>query len=160
MITSTVTAHVEAAPDDVFESIVDPYRLPDWNRAIARVLDAPQVLTVGDEWVVEMRALGQRWPSRSRAQVIDPAARRFSYRSNTDDGNPSYAEWSWEVREARGGSVVTVSWQLNPQTFWRRVLLARIRARQLSRTELPTSLAALASTANRGVSQPSTNAPA
>lgn len=160
MITATITAHVDAAPDDVFETIVDPHRLPDWNRAIARVLDAPAALAAGDEWVVEMHAMGQRWPSRSRLHVIDPATRQFSYRSNTDDGNPSYAEWSWQVRDDPGGSVVTVSWQLNPKTFWRRALLVRIRARQLIKTELPTSLSALASTANRRVSQPPTSASA
>ena len=92
-----------AAPDDVFETIVNPHRLPDWNRAIARVLDAPETLAAGDEWVVEMHALGQCWPSRSRVEVIDPVAWHFSYRSNTDDGNPSYTEWSWKVREAEGG---------------------------------------------------------
>jgi hypothetical protein len=37
-----------------------------------------------------------------------------------------------------------VTWELHPATFWRRVLLVRIRARQLSRTEIPASLAALA----------------
>jgi hypothetical protein len=36
---------------------------------------------------------------------------------------------------------------LRPVTFWRRVLLGRIRARQLARTEVPTSLAALAAAA-------------
>lgn len=160
MISATITAHVDAAPGDVFETIVNPHRLPDWNKAISRVIDAPEALAAGDEWVVEMHAMGQRWPSRSRVQVIDPARRQFSYRSTTDDGNPSYAEWFWQVRDDQGGSVVTVSWQLNPKTFWRRAVLVRIRARQLIKTELPTSLAALAPTANHGVSQPPTNAPA
>ena len=36
-----------------------------------------------------------------------------------------------------------MTWTLNPQTFWRRVLLGRIRQRQLTKTEVPTSLAAL-----------------
>jgi hypothetical protein len=38
---------------------------------------------------------------------------------------------------------VTVTWTLNPQTFWRRVLMGRMRQRQLTKTEVPTSLAAL-----------------
>ncbi len=77
----------------------------------------------------------------------DAEARRFAYRSWTDDGNPSYAGWSWEVAEDPAGSRVTVAWELHPVTFWRRVLLVRIRARQLSRRELPESLTALAAAA-------------
>src|SRR5439155_17081342 len=42
------------------------------------------------------------------------------------------------------GCRVSVGWDLHPQTFWRRVLFGRVRARQLARTELPASLAALA----------------
>jgi hypothetical protein len=66
------------------------------------------------------------------------------YRSATDDGNPSYAHWAWDVADDPGGSRVTVSWDVHPVTFWRRVLLARIRARQITRTEIPASLEALA----------------
>jgi hypothetical protein len=42
---------------------------------------------------------------------------------------------------------VTITLELHPVTFWRRVLLAKVRARQLARTELPRSLAALATAA-------------
>ena len=42
---------------------------------------------------------------------------------------------------------MTVSWDLYPATFWRRVLLGRVRARQLARTELPASLTVLAQAA-------------
>jgi hypothetical protein len=70
--------------------------------------------------------------------------RVFAYRSGTDDGNPSYAIWRWVVEDASdGGSKVTVSWDLNPATFWRRLLLARVRARQLRR-EVPASIDSLA----------------
>jgi hypothetical protein len=61
-------------------------------KPITRVLDAPTPLTVGDKWVVELSALGQTWSSRSRLIALDRDARRFSYRSATDDDNPSYAE--------------------------------------------------------------------
>ena len=37
--------------------------------------------------------------------------------------------------------------ELHPATFWRRVLLAKVRAWQLQRRELPASLRALASVA-------------
>jgi hypothetical protein len=43
---------------------------------------------------------------------------------------------------ARASTIVP--WELHPATFWRRVLLVRIRARQLARNEIPASLAALA----------------
>jgi len=138
-----LTRHLSVPPDDALRFIGDAHTLPSWNTAITRVLDVPTPLTVDDEWVVEMSALGQTWSSRSRLIALDRDARRFSYRSATDDGNPSYAEWTWTVTEAPGGCEVTVTWILNPQTFWRRVLLGRIRQRQLTRTEVPTSLAAL-----------------
>ncbi len=139
----TLTRHLDVQPDEALRTIADVHALPSWNTAITRVLDVPTPLTVGDEWVVEMSALGQTWSSRSRLIALDRDARRFSYRSATDDGNPSYAEWTWTVTEASGGCEVTVTWTLNPHTFWRRVLLGRIRQRQLIKTEVPTSLAAL-----------------
>jgi len=143
MKTTTLTQHLDVEPDAALSTITDVHALTSWNAAITRVLDAPATLGVGDEWVVEMSALGQTWSSRSRLIALDRDTRRFSYRSVTDDGNPSYAEWTWTVAEAPGGCEVTVTWTLNPQTFWRRVLLGRIRQRQLTKTEVPTSLAAL-----------------
>lgn len=108
------------------------------------VVDQPDHFDVGAEWLVEFRALGHRWRSRSTVEELDVAARRFAYRSDTDDGNPSYARWAWDVAEDPAGSRVTVSSSLHPATFWRRVLLVRIRARQLARSEIPASLVALA----------------
>ena len=138
---------VAAEADSVFGLITSPARLPEWNRAITRVVDAPEHLTTGVQWVVELTALGQSWPSRSTVLELDSVNRRFVYRSQTDDGNPSYAIWSWHVSDASGGCAVTVSYVLHPATFWRRVLLAKIRGGQLRRRELPASLAALASIA-------------
>lgn len=139
------TRFVAAPPDDVFGLITAPERLPEWNRAIVCVVDAPDELQPGAEWVVQLSALGQSWPSRSTVADIDSQARHFAYRSQTDDGNPSYADWSWQVAEAPGGCEVTVSCALRPATFWRRVLLAKIRGWQLQRQELPASLRELSS---------------
>jgi uncharacterized protein YndB with AHSA1/START domain len=122
------TGVVAADPDEVF-----------------RLITTPERLTVNAQWVVTVTALGQSWPSRSTVLELDPSSRRFAYPSQSDDGNPSYADWSWQVTDAPGGCRVTVSLALHPVRFWRRVLLARIRARQLQRRELPASLAALAS---------------
>ena len=80
--------------------------------------------------------------------ILDAVNRRFVQRSRTDDGNPSYAEWEWTVTADAGGSRLHVSWSLHPVTFWRRTLLVRMRARPLSRGELPASLAALAGMVN------------
>ncbi len=141
----TLSQVVLADADDVFRLITTPERLPEWNRAIVRVVDAPEELGPGAVWVVELSALGQRWQSRSTLLELDREARRFAYRSQTDDGNASYAEWSWRVNGAPGGCEVAVSFALHPRTFWRRVLLVKVRARQLRRREVPQSLWALAS---------------
>ena len=141
-MSANASAVLSSAPDAVFGVLTDPTRLPEWNEAITRVLDRPAELVPGSEWVVEMHALGQSWLSRARLEVLDPETGRFVYRACTDDGNPSYAHWEWTVSEDPAGSRVTVSWELHPLTFWRRVLLVRIRARQL-RTEVPKSLRAL-----------------
>jgi hypothetical protein len=137
------TQFVAARPDEVFELISDPVRLPEWNRAIVGVIDVPDKLRPGDQWVVQLSALGQSWASRSTVVDIDRQARHFAYRSQTDDGNPSHADWAWQVSDAPGGCEVTVSCALHPATFWRRVLLVRVRAWQLQRRELPASLLAL-----------------
>jgi len=142
--TASTSATVPASPDAVFRTLTDIAGLPAWNRAMTSVIDEPAALEVGAEWVVEFRALGQSWRSRSTVEQLDVVGRRFAYRSRTDDGNPSYARWDWGVTDDPAGSRVTVSWDLHPVTFWRRFLLARIRARQLARTELPASLTALA----------------
>jgi hypothetical protein len=138
------SAVLTAGPDAVFGTLIDIARLPAWNAAMTSVVEQPDRLEVGAEWVVEFRVLGRTWRSRSTVEDIDFAARRFVYRSSTDDGNPSYARWTWETTEDPAGSRVKVSWTLHPVTFWRRMLLVRIRRRRLARTELPSSLAALA----------------
>jgi uncharacterized protein YndB with AHSA1/START domain len=138
---------IDADADAVFGLLTTPARLPEWNGAIARVVDAPEHLTNGAQWLVEFKAMGQSWRSRSTVLEVDSAGHNFVYRSQTDDGNPSYADWSWHVADAPGGCEVTVSYALHPATFWRRVLLVKIRARQLRRRELPSSLQALASLA-------------
>ncbi len=143
----TTTQFIPSAPDSVFRLISTPALLAEWNRAIVRVVDAPAQLSPGAEWVVQLSALGQSWRSRSTVLELDPDTRRFTYRSQTDDGNPSYADWSWQVADAPDGCEVTVSFALHAVTFWRRVLLANIRARQLRRREVPASLRALASRA-------------
>ena len=143
----TATQVISADPDDVFRLLTEPLRLPEWNRAIVRFVEGPELLTTGCQWVVELSALGQSWPSRSTVVELDSPTRRFAYRSQTDDGNPSYADWVWQVDNASDGCSVTVSFALHPATFWRRVLLSKVRGRQLRRHELPQSLRALASLA-------------
>lgn len=144
-VTGSATAAVPASAATVFRTLTNVDGLPSWNDRMTRVVEPPAALVPGAEWVVEFRVFGRTWCSRSVLDEFDPAACRFVYRSRTDDGNPSEATWSWAVTEDAVGSRVTVSWSLRPATFWRRVLLVRVRARQLGRTEVPASLAALAS---------------
>jgi uncharacterized protein YndB with AHSA1/START domain len=146
-ITGSATAVVPTTPVAVFSTLTNVAGLPSWNDAMTRVVEQPEVLRPGAQWVVEFHALGRTRHSRSVVDELDPARGRFAYRSRTDDGNPSEASWTWDVVGDAAGSRVTVSWSLRPVTFWRRVLLGRIRARQLRRTEVPASLAALASAA-------------
>lgn len=140
---TSLTQHVNVDADTAFRMITDVSRLPEWNHAVTRVLDQPAALAPTAEWVVEVTAFGRTWPSRSRLHVLDPESRHFAYRSCSDDGNPSFAEWAWTVRPSAGGCDVTVDWSLNPKSFWRRILLARIRAYQLKRDEVPRSLRSL-----------------
>jgi uncharacterized protein YndB with AHSA1/START domain len=138
-----VTSTVPAPPGTVFDLITDLDRLPEWNANMTTVVERPPALTPGAEWVVEFRAMGQTWRSRSRLETLDPERRVFIYRSGTDDGNPSYAVWEWQVRENRNGANVTVAWELHPATFWRKLLLGPVRHHQLRHTEVPASIAAL-----------------
>jgi uncharacterized protein YndB with AHSA1/START domain len=141
--TGSVTGVVPEPAEDVFAFLTDVDRLPEWNAIIAEVVERPDVVQRDAEWVVRIKALGTSWASRSRVEKYDVERRVFSYRSSTDDGNPSYAIWRWQIEPDGGGaSRVTVSWDVHPQTFWRRVLLARIRSRQLRR-EVPASIDAL-----------------
>ena len=132
-----------AAPEVVFRLVTDVSRLPEWNKAITEVVEAPELLDSGSVWKVRIHALGQSWVSRSRLSALDPAAGRFAYRSQSDDGNPSYADWAWHVEPHESGSMVTLTVDLNPITFWRKHLLVRIRRPSL-RKEMQESLAALA----------------
>ena len=142
--TGTAAATVSSPASDVFGLLTDIDRLPEWNRIIVKVVERPETLSPGSEWVVQLKAMGNSWPSRSTIEEYDPHRYVFAYRSCTDDGNPSYARWRWTVEPAAdGGSRVSVSWELHPKTFWRRALLVRIRNRQLQR-EVPASIQSLA----------------
>jgi uncharacterized protein YndB with AHSA1/START domain len=139
------SVEIDAPASEVFAAITDVPALPRWNVHIRRVLDAPGgPLVEGAEWVVLMRAMGTTWPSRGRVLVLDTGTFRFEHLSRTDDGNPSWAGWRWQVtpsgaRRAR----LSVEWDINPRTFWRRALLARLRDRRLAE-EVTTSLTVLA----------------
>ena len=145
MVERMVTARVDAPPAQVFATLTDLTRLPSWNAAISRVAYAPLALEEGAEWIVELHVLGRTWLSRSRVLTLDPGTRTFAYRSQTDDDNPSYAEWCWSVTaQADGSSLVSVTYDLHPLTFWRKHVLAPLRRSQLGVSELPRSLVALA----------------
>ena len=133
---------ITASPDAAFGLVTDPSRLPLWNHAITQLIDDPGSLEVGSVWKVRMQALGQSWVSRSQVSKIDSATGQFAYRSWTDDGNPSYADWDWQVEQNGAGSRVTVGVDLNPATFWRKHLLVHLR-RPALRAEILGSLRAL-----------------
>jgi hypothetical protein len=137
------TVQLAAAAHDVFDLLIDVERLPEWNAHVHHVIQQPdRPLTPGVESVIQMRAMGTKWPSRSRALTVDPAALSFEHRSCSDDGNPSYALWSWQVTPTAAGSTLTVTWTAHPRSFWRKLLLARAR-RPFLADEVKASLAGL-----------------
>lgn len=138
----SASAQIVAAPGAVFSLVTDPARLPEWNQAITGIVEAPRDLELGSEWKVRFHALGQSWVSKSTVSALDRTTGRFAYRSQSDDGNPSYADWEWRVEPGPDGSLVTVSVELNPLSFWRKHLLVRIR-RPFLRREIHKSLVAL-----------------
>lgn len=137
---------MRSAPTDVFRTVTDIKRLPEWNKGIVEVVELPDQLQVGSLWKVRVRAMGETWVSKSTLTELDPESSRFAYRSQSDDGNPSYADWVWHIEPDGAGSRVTVAVDLNPLTFWRKNLLIRIRRSGL-RKEMNASLAALGSAA-------------
>jgi uncharacterized protein YndB with AHSA1/START domain len=132
-VRESVSARVDAPPVIVFDFLTDVAKLPDWNHAITSVVDAPAQLAPGAVWRVRIHALGQSWVSKSQVSDLDPDALRFSYRSQSDDGNPSYADWVWQVDPDGDGSITSVTVELRPATFWRKHLLVKIRRPALRR---------------------------
>lgn len=138
------SAVIDATPAEVFAAIATIDRLPEWNQRIATILEAPATpLAAGVEWVVQMSVPPAKWPSRSRVDAYDPDQGYFEHTSRSDDGNLSYVVWRWSVTPCPDHAKVTVEWIGHPKTFWRRLLFARMRRRQLQ-NEVPASLSALA----------------
>jgi len=140
----SATARLRAHPQVVFDLICDLDRLPAWNTAVKQIIERPAALTKGAEWVavIQPRRMPP-WKSRSRIEEIDRDRLRFSYMSRNEDGNPSYAVWSWEVASADDSATdVTVRWEVYLKTIDRKLIAAPIRRRGLAR-EVPASLDAL-----------------
>lgn len=140
--TLTATAVIESAPDEVFHAITDIERLPDWNLEIPRVVQVPSVLAPGAGWIVEIHAMRTHWNSRSRVVELDAQRGVFAYRSQSDDGNPSYADWRWEVMGDGAVTRLQVKVEAHPQTFLRKHFISRVRRRSLERA-MRQSLASL-----------------
>ncbi|MDQ1510448.1 MAG: Polyketide cyclase / dehydrase and lipid transport [Actinomycetota bacterium] len=129
----TASTHVRASAHDAFDLVTDLDRLPEWNRAIKGIVERPAALTPGAEWVLVMHPPGMpSWKSRSQVEEIEADA-RFTYRSHSDDRNPSYAQWRWDITPTNEGAQVTVSWHGYPKTFFRKLLAAPLRRRMLER---------------------------
>ena len=144
----SLSAHINASPAVVLERLTDVAGLPEWNRAITDVVQQPAVLRPGSVWKVRLHALGQSWVSTSTLIELDEAQGRFRHRSQSDDGNPSYADWEWRVVPDAAAAKVTVTVALHPETFWRKYLLIHLR-RPALRKEIRASLIALSTTTSR-----------
>lgn len=143
-IRESATANVNVAPADVFRTVTDIQGLPTWNKGIVEIIELPDRLQEGSLWKVRVHALGQSWVSKSTLTELNPESGRFAYRSQSDDGNPSFADWAWHIEPDGAGSRVSVTVDVNPQTFWRRNLLIKLRRPGL-RKEMQQSLEALQS---------------
>ena len=124
---------VDAPAADVFDLITDIDRLPEWNAEIPRVVERPAALVPEAQWVVEIHAMHTRWNSRSQVVDVDRVRGIFRYRSRSDDGNPSYADWTWEVTEGPEGTTVHVSVEGRPRTFLRKHFFSHVRPRGLQK---------------------------
>ena len=141
--TLTADTDVDAPVDSVYRVITDIDRLPEWNKEIGQVHESPEAMGPGAQWVVEIHAMGTHWRSRSEVVEVDAAGGVFAYRSVSDDGNPSFADWRWELTPTdEGRTHVVVAVSANPRTFWRRYLLSNLRPPVL-RAAMDRSLRAL-----------------
>lgn len=143
-IRESATATIKSDPAGAFRTVTDIKRLPEWNQGIVEVVELPDQLNEGSIWKVRVRAMGQSWVSKSTVTELGPESGRFAYRSQSDDGNPSFADWVWHIEPDGAGSRVTVTVDVNPLTFWRRHLFVKIRRMGL-RKEMWASLTALQS---------------
>jgi uncharacterized membrane protein len=70
-------ATIPADPGALFTRITDLERLPDWNKAIERVIDLPDALTPGASWTVQMHpSHAVRWKSVSTLSELNREAFR------------------------------------------------------------------------------------
>src|ERR1700722_19978414 len=92
------SATIDTNPRDAFAAITQVEHLPEWNKRIAAVVQAPEApLAEGVEWVVQMSVPPAKWKSRSRVEKLDADRFVFEHPSQSDDGNPSYVRWRWTV---------------------------------------------------------------
>ena len=144
--TSHVSSEVAAPAPEVYAALTDVDALPSWNAHVDRVLEpVAGPMAVGAVWVIRMKipAPPTSWPSRATCTTYEADRLVFAHRSVTDDGNPSFVEWRWQVTPLDSARCrVEVVWSVNPRTFWRRLLLARVRRPQLV-SEVTHSLRAL-----------------
>ena len=67
---------VSSPANEAFGLLTDIDRLPAWNKIIVKVVEHPETLNPGTEWVVQLKAMGSSWQSRSTIEEHDPG--RFS----------------------------------------------------------------------------------
>ena len=138
---------VPATPDEVFDLITSVDRLPEWNADLPKVVQPGLLCDEGDEWVMEIHALGSHWNSRSTVIERDPNPGAPVRLSGPAKRRRQPVVCALDVGVdllVDEGTRISVRWSLRPRTFWRKALFARIRHRQL-RGEVATSLRALQS---------------
>ena len=79
------THHVDAPAEVVFARLTDVRGLPDWNRRITRVVEAPPKLEAGAEWV---RKPQDHFYGERSGTVRDPFGHEWNVGHAIEDVSP------------------------------------------------------------------------
>jgi carbon monoxide dehydrogenase subunit G len=97
--------HIDAPPEDVYSTLMDPACLGDWVTIQDELLEAPEGdLEQGDELVQRMKLAGQRFKLRWKVEQAD-RPRRTVWRGKGPLG--STARVTYDLAENDGGTRFT-----------------------------------------------------
>jgi uncharacterized protein YndB with AHSA1/START domain len=94
-------AYVEAPPDEVWATLADLSRMPDWSPELVRMVPLKRGgLRVGQWYLGINRRKAVVWPTRSVVAAVEPG------KELTWDTRSSGARWIWELSPEGAGTRV------------------------------------------------------